>query len=884
MKETTSRQGFRPWRDAPSVVWLLLVFLVSLGHPFIPHSRWLMVHLVVLGALTHAAMVWSTHFTQALLKTAPTLDGPQIQQRRAMLLAAGVSLVLLGVTFERWQVTLVGAIAVSAAIVWHGIQLWRRLRASIGGRFRITVRYYLVAAAWVPVGATFGVLLARGPTDEWRGRLILAHTAALVLGWIGTTVTGTLITLWPTMLRSRMDDRAESLARQALPFFAIATAGIVIAALTGQSRLAGAAVLTWLLVGLWWGRALLQPAKRRPPRDFATLSVTAALAWAVILLGWVGVALLRGAVWGEVAETHGQATAIVAVGFAPQLLLGALSYLVPVVLGGGPAAVRGAILVLSRYAIPRLTLVNGGLLIALLPGPSVVRVLVTTLVLVALASFLPLLTLAIRTSLRARRSPVEPALVDNGRRGPNPTGGVQWSHRQFIGSVAALGLAVAIGIAADPLAAGIPARDNTAISANAAVAATGQTTTVKVIAKDMRFIPNSVTVPAGNRLVIELTNADPENTHDLMLATGATTPRLRPGASATLDAGVVGVALDGWCTVVGHRQMGMTFTVNVTGGAAAAGAPHTGHESNGTATHTPLALHALTGTTQQTVDPVLAPAPAATEHRITLTVKEVELEVAPGVWQKRWTYNGQVPGPTLRGKVGDVFVITLVNDGSIGHSIDFHAGSLAPDRPMRTIAPGESLTYRFTATHSGIWMYHCSSMPMSAHIAAGMHGVVIIDPPNLPKVDREYVLVQSEVFLGPNRTKGSSSEVDADRVMAELPDAVVFNGIANQYDRAPLTAKVGERVRIWVLDVGPNRATSFHVVGGQFDTVHAEGRYLLQPSGTGAATGAAQTLGLQAAQGGFVEFVPTEAGHYPFVTHVMVDAERGAHGVLTVSK
>ena len=132
MKETTSRQGFRPWRDAPSVVWLLLVFLVSLGHPFIPHSRWLMVHLVVLGALTHAAMVWSTHFTQALLKTAPTLDGPQIQQRCAMLLAAGVSLVLLGVTFERWQVTLVGAIAVSAAIVWHGIQLWRRLRAGSG--------------------------------------------------------------------------------------------------------------------------------------------------------------------------------------------------------------------------------------------------------------------------------------------------------------------------------------------------------------------------------------------------------------------------------------------------------------------------------------------------------------------------------------------------------------------------------------------------------------------------------------------------------------------------------------------------------------------------------------------------------------------------------
>jgi len=261
-------------------------------------------------------------------------------------------------------------------------------------------------------------------------------------------------------------------------------------------------------------------------------------------------------------------------------------------------------------------------------------------------------------------------------------------------------------------------------------------------------------------------------------------------------------------------------------------------------------------------------------HRRTFTVQEVDREVAPGVTQRLWTFNGSAPGPVLHGRVGDVFEITLVNDGTIGHSIDFHAGALAPDGPMRTIAPGESLVYRFTATRAGVWMYHCSSMPMSAHIANGLFGAVVIEPEDLPKVDRSYLLVQSELFLGPQ-----GGPVDMEKIAAEQPDAVVFNGYANQYDHRPLSARVGERVRVWVLDAGPNRSTSFHVVGGQFDTVYAEGGYLLRPG-----VGGAQSLGLQAAQGGFVELSFPEAGHYPFVSHVMVDAERGGHGIFRVTR
>ena len=223
-----------------------------------------------------------------------------------------------------------------------------------------------------------------------------------------------------------------------------------------------------------------------------------------------------------------------------------------------------------------------------------------------------------------------------------------------------------------------------------------------------------------------------------------------------------------------------------------------------------------------------------------------------------------------------MFDITFVNDGTMDHSIDFHAGALAPDKPMRSIRPGESLSYRFTATRSGIWLYHCSTMPMSVHIANGMFGAVVIDPPGLAAVDEEYVLVQSELYLG-----AQGGEADSDRVVTQKPDLVVFNGYANQYASRPLTARVGERVRIWILDAGPNVGSSFHVVGGQFDTVFTEGDYLLRDGGS-TGTGGSQVLDLGVAQGGFVELSFPEAGHYPFVSHIMSDAEKGARGVFSV--
>ncbi len=194
---------------------------------------------------------------------------------------------------------------------------------------------------------------------------------------------------------------------------------------------------------------------------------------------------------------------------------------------------------------------------------------------------------------------------------------------------------------------------------------------------------------------------------------------------------------------------------------------------------------------------------------------------------------------------------------------------------MRTIQPGETLTYTFTAKRAGIWMYHCSTMPMSMHIANGMYGAVIIDPPDLAAVDREYLLVQGELYLGPQ-----GETADAVKLAAKTPDLVAFNGYADQYVHQPLKARAGERVRVWVLDAGPNSPSSFHIVGGQFDTVYLEGAYLLDAREQD--PGGAQSLALQPAQGGFVELAFPEAGNYPFVTHIMSDAERGARGIFHV--
>ena len=864
--------------NALVLAWAVAAAGVAAAHRAVPQATWLMVHLLLLGAASTAVLVWSAHFAEAVRRK-PLPGGHRDQAVRLGIHTAGAITVVAGMVGDRWPATVAGGAAISLAALWHVVALVRQGRGALGVRLGWTAWFFVASTALLPVGVAGGVLLARGAAGDVAARLHLAHVLILVLGWIGLAVVGTLVTLWPTMLRVALAEDTTRGARQGLALL-LAGLGAVAAGAALDVRAVTVLGLAGYVAGLvrsaW---PLIDEARRRRPDTFASRSVALAYGWLVLgATGWA-VAVAIAPDWPTAQVRVTELVGPVVVGFTAQVLLGSLAHLGPMVLGGGPSAVRAAKAETERGGAARLVLVNGGLLVFLVPAPSLVRVGLSVLVLAALGAGMVTLVRAWWVSRRLRSLPGPPAdqvtveqlLAGRGRR--SGLGGA-------VAAGVALVLVTAGAVAADPASVGLGA------AADGGAVATGRVVEVEVEARDMRFYPDAIEVDAGDQLILHVTNVD-DTVHDLVLDTGDTSGRLAAGATATIDLGVVGRDVEGWCSVAGHRQMGMVMTITARGAApteenAGDGGAHGDHGDMGpglTATAPVIDFMATPGAGFEPWDPVLNPAPAAKVHEVRLEVTEQVQEVAPGVTQTVWTFGGTFPGPTLRGRVGDRFVITLVNDGSLGHSIDFHAGALAPDEPMRTIDPGEELTYAFTATRSGIWMYHCSTMPMSLHIANGMAGAVIIDPPGLPEVDREYLVVQSELYLG-----AEGEIADAAKIAAETPDAVVFNGYANQYDHAPFVAQVGERVRIWVLDVGPNRPSAFHVVGGQFDTVYLEGAWWLGgPDAAPDATGGSQVLGLHPAQGGFVELVLPEAGHYPMVSHLMVDAERGAHGVIEVS-
>jgi nitrite reductase (NO-forming) len=279
-------------------------------------------------------------------------------------------------------------------------------------------------------------------------------------------------------------------------------------------------------------------------------------------------------------------------------------------------------------------------------------------------------------------------------------------------------------------------------------------------------------------------------------------------------------------------------------------------------------------------EPYDATAPAllpGDTHDIELVITEEPMTIAPGFVQKVWTFNGTVPGPVIRVKVGDTIRVRLKNpaENQLPHSIDFHASQVAWNDEMRSIDPGKELVYEWTADYAGVWMYHCGTTPALHHIANGMYGMVIVEPKEgLPKVDHEFALVQSEWYLG---QQGKEADLEKAMAAAPAPDFVLFNGVANQYGDHPLEVATGKRVRVFVLDAGPSIDSSFHVVGTIFDTVIKEGVTLTRGN---AGNWGAQAVDLSPAQGAIVEFSTAEDGLYPIVTHAFNFVGRGALGLV----
>lgn len=291
--------------------------------------------------------------------------------------------------------------------------------------------------------------------------------------------------------------------------------------------------------------------------------------------------------------------------------------------------------------------------------------------------------------------------------------------------------------------------------------------------------------------------------------------------------------------------------------------------------------------TRPVFDARLAPVSDAEVKEFRIPIADARIEIAKGVTYEGWTFGGTVPGPAIRVRVGDRVRIRVVNESPMPHSIDFHAARIPANEAYRTILPKDSLSFEFTARDAGAYMVHCGTPPVTMHIMQGMYLPIIVDPKDGwgTKADREFVLVQSEFYARAGDTTGVGGTIamlpDWEAEKAKNARYVVFNGRANQYRDHPLRVDVGDRVRIFVVNAGPNFQSDFHIVGAVFDRVYPDGdpRHALE---------GVQTYGVPAGGGAVFEAVfatgASGEGLYPLVTHSFADAEKGAVGIIQVGR
>lgn len=261
-------------------------------------------------------------------------------------------------------------------------------------------------------------------------------------------------------------------------------------------------------------------------------------------------------------------------------------------------------------------------------------------------------------------------------------------------------------------------------------------------------------------------------------------------------------------------------------------------------------------------------------------------QVARDVKYAAWTFGDSIPGPIIHVRVGQTVRFSMTDRSSdtmhnmvmqmnmkpMQHSIDFHAAMVNPEDKYRTIQPGQTISFVWTANYPGVFMYHCATPSVLMHMSNGMVGMVIVEPKDgyPTKVDTEFAIVQNEYYM---KKQGDIYVYDTAAAKLKQPTYVTFNGKAGQYVVHPLRAKAGQRVRMYVLNVGPNNATNFHVIGTILDKVWLDGNPKNELEGM-------QSVYLGPASGAILEFVLPEKGSFPFVDHSFADAEAGAMGVI----
>jgi nitrite reductase (NO-forming) len=272
---------------------------------------------------------------------------------------------------------------------------------------------------------------------------------------------------------------------------------------------------------------------------------------------------------------------------------------------------------------------------------------------------------------------------------------------------------------------------------------------------------------------------------------------------------------------------------------------------------------------------------AASRVKVELETIEVLGKLADGATYTYWTFNGKVPGPFVRVRVGDTVEVRMKNheDSSMMHNVDFHAVTGPGGGAKATDAdPGETRSFEFKALNPGLYVYHCAVPVAAQHIANGMYGLILVEPEGgLPPVDHEFYVMQGEIYT--EQALGAKGELAEShkKLMDERPEYFVFNGAVGALTKEkPLKAKVGQTVRIYFGVGGPNYTSSFHVIGEIFDKLYNLG------SLTAAPLRDVQTATVPPGGAAVVEFKLEVPGNYMLVDHALTRVERGLAGVLQV--
>jgi nitrite reductase (NO-forming) len=332
------------------------------------------------------------------------------------------------------------------------------------------------------------------------------------------------------------------------------------------------------------------------------------------------------------------------------------------------------------------------------------------------------------------------------------------------------------------------------------------------------------------------------------------------------------------CKVAGHKEAGMWGTLVVEGPSAPSGP-----SPEPVVTLGPPQVTTVADIARKTTDlplPITRTTTATLE--VLLETREVVAELAQNVTYEFWTFNGTVPGPFIRVREGDTVVLSLQNslDNKHVHSIDLHAVIGPGGGAVFTQVPvGETRTFSFKALRAGLYAYHCASPHIPTHIANGMYGLILVEPPEgLRPVDREFYVMQSEFYTTGTVGQTGHHKYDGAKARSEDPTYVVMNGrVGALTGEGALQADVGDEVRIYYGNIGPNLISSFHIIGAIFDRIYPEGSITTSPLRN------VQTTLVPAGGATVVEFEVPVPGNFILVDHSIFRAiDKGAVGILVV--